>query len=51
MKKEKLREPYLDAEVEITQILVSDVIQTSGESGGSDNETWSGENTPSSGWT
>ena len=49
MEKEKLKKPYLDAEVEITQILLSDVIQTSGEPG---EDSWNnGSNVPGNGWT
>ena len=52
MEKEKLKYPYFNAEMKITQILCSDVIQTSGGAG-SDSETksWDGSNTSSNGWT
>ena len=48
MEKEKLNQPYLDAQLEITQFLGNDVIQTSGGSAG---EPWDGTNVPGSGWT
>ena len=48
MEKEKLKYPYLGAVIEITQILLSDVIQTSGKPS---EESWDGSNVSSNGWT
>ena len=46
MEKEKLKEPYLDAEIEITHISHRDVISTSGLF----DDEW-GSSSTSKGWT
>ncbi|MBR3805710.1 MAG: hypothetical protein IKJ13_02580 [Clostridia bacterium] len=47
MEKEKLKEPYLEAQTCITQILSNDVIQTSGDLF----EEEPGSNSVGNGWT
>ena len=46
MEKEKLKEPYLDAKIEIAQISLRDLIATSDQTS---NEGWN--NSTSNGWT
>ena len=46
----KLKEPYVDAKLEISNISFSDVITTSGTNGDLSKEEW-GSNSSSSGWT